>query len=236
MSNEQEALRRPYAATANILAILDRIRSRNVPETIGSDFYRVAQLPDAVYGRVAEALRFLDMIREDGSPTDTLHAIAGASADEYQDLLAGAIRAAYADDFQNIDPSEDPQGQIIDWFRRYEPRSQTNRMVMLLLGLSRAAGIPVRDAPRERKQQSASRRPAGTGRTPAASRRQDGKVAGKVLAATGTLFDFTEADVAALDEDEFNEVWAALGKVARARARAKQAATVTTEADENNDE
>lgn len=39
---------------------------------------------------------------------------------------------------------------------------------------------------------------------------------------SGVLFGVTEDDVAALDEAEFNEVWTALGKVARARARAKK--------------
>jgi hypothetical protein len=34
------------------------------------------------------------------------------------------------------------------------------------------------------------------------------------------LFGITESDIAVLDDSDFNEVWAALGKVARARARA----------------
>jgi hypothetical protein len=36
------------------------------------------------------------------------------------------------------------------------------------------------------------------------------------------LFGITESDIGALDEEEFGEVWAALGKVARARARARE--------------
>jgi hypothetical protein len=35
------------------------------------------------------------------------------------------------------------------------------------------------------------------------------------------LFGVTESDIAALDDTEFAEVWAALGKVARARARSR---------------
>ena len=38
----------------------------------------------------------------------------------------------------------------------------------------------------------------------------------------GLLFGVTEGDIAALAEDEFAEVWTALGKVARARARKSQ--------------
>jgi hypothetical protein len=38
------------------------------------------------------------------------------------------------------------------------------------------------------------------------------------------LFGVTEDDIAVLSDDEFDEVWAALGKVARARSRVKKLA------------
>jgi hypothetical protein len=45
--------------------------------------------------------------------------------------------------------------------------------------------------------------------------------------AAGVLFGVTEEDVATLSEDDFNAVWSALGKVARARSLAKQARAAT---------
>ena len=39
-----------------------------------------------------------------------------------------------------------------------------------------------------------------------------------------SFFAFTEDDVAALSEDEFKEIWDALGKVARVRAKSRATA------------
>ena len=97
------------------------------------------------WGRVIQALRFLNLIAEDGVPTETLKAIAGAPENEAKSLLETTVRAAYATDLHAIDPGQDAQSQISDWFQRYQPRSQTSRMVMLFLSLCREAGIPVKD-------------------------------------------------------------------------------------------
>jgi hypothetical protein len=43
------------------------------------------------------------------------------------------------------------------------------------------------------------------------------------------LFGVTESDIAVLTEDEFADVWNALGKVARARSRASVAPPVSTD-------
>ena len=207
---------RPYAAPANLKGVLERVRARNLPETINGDFLRVAGMPDSVFGRVTQALRFLGLIHEDGRPTDVLHSISGAPEAEYRKLLEGSIREAYREDFGKIDPSEDAQPRIIDAFMPYQPRSQTTRMVMLFLGLCREAGIPVLDAPRERsmKQADARAHPAARGGRP---RKQADP---KPPSDTGLLFGVTHQDIADLG-DEFDEVWAALGKVAKARAKAQ---------------
>ena len=230
-----EGDRRPYAATANITAVLDRVRRINLPDRINSDFLEVVGVPEVSRGRVAEALRFLGLIDEAGRPTDVLQSLAGAHDDEVRDLLAGAVRGAYADDFARVDPSQDPQPRIIAAFRRYQPRSQTPRMVMLFLGLCRAAGIPVLDAPRERGMQSRgsnSRGRASTGNGTESIRKADPARGtakgttpptpdqpGAIQAQPSLLFGVTVEDVGALSDEEFPEVWGALGIIARARAK-----------------
>lgn len=195
-------------------------------------------ITDVVFGRVREAIRFLGLISPDGRPTDTLRAIAGASDDEYRTLLAGAIRNAYRDDFERVDPGQDTQAQIVNAFQRYEPRSQTSRMVMLFLGLCREAGIPVLDAPRERQmraslggrpQPARSRRNAPPLRR--ASRLDDPPPPG-VLSGLGPEFgvSLSDDDLASLEDAEFDEVWMALGRVVRARARARARANQAREA------
>jgi len=242
--------RRPYAAPSNVIAVIERVRSRNLPESIDGNFLRLANVPETVHGRVFVTLQFLDLIEADGRPTDKLRAMAGAPDAQYRDLLADTVRAAYRADFVNVDPSQDSQAKIVDAFRPYEPRSQTDRMVMLFLGLCREARIPTLDAPRERKMQESRPRAArngkarsaptqgrnGTGRERGQSR-EDGERRDDFHASPTLVFGVTEEDIGVLSEDEFNEVWGALGKLARARARAKQrTATVTATADNTADD
>jgi hypothetical protein len=240
MNNTQPA-RRPYGATANHIAVFERARTRNLPETINNDFLRIAGVPDVVFGRVTEGLQFLGAIDPDGTPTAKMRALASA---EYRELLAQMVRDAYREDFQNIDPAQDDQSTIIDAFRRYEPRSQTSRMVMLFLGMCREAGIPVKDAPRERKMQNATSKNTSKPRQPKQHRvTVTAGAAGRVTTETAPpipnmLFGVTNDDIAALDDNDFIEVWAALGKVARARSRASAPVAVaeTVYSDEDDDE
>ncbi len=224
-------LRRPYAASSNVRAVLQRTRTRNLPDKIDDDFLQLADISPVVFGRVREALRFLGMIDKNGQRTAKLEAIAASTDEDYKTLLESAVRDAYSDDFERVNPSEDSQGKIVSAFRRYEPRSQTARMVMLFLGLCREAGITVLDAPRERsmKGPQTSARSAGGGSTGSRVQREDPRQdvlppEGHALTPRhqpGVIFSVTEEDIAGLGEDEFQEVWAALGKVARARSRPK---------------
>ena len=221
--------RRPYAPAANVIAVLERLRRLKLPDVVNADILRIAGVSEGAMGRVLQALRFLRLIDATGRPTDRLGAIARAGDDEWRDLLAGVVREAYASDFARIDPAQDPQQRIVSAFKRYEPRSQTDRMVMLFLGLARAAGIPVLDAPRERLMQPSR---AATGRTPTVAKSSASRAASATRAsaplptdslqqpiATNLLFGVTVDDIAALPEADFKAVWDALGKVAQARAR-----------------
>src|SRR6266536_4395065 len=166
MGNDTEPRQRPYAPPSNVIAVLKRARSRNLRDRIDGDFMRWAGIPDRSHNRVAVALRFLGLIDEGRRSTVTLRALAAAREDEYRDLLSARIRDAYREDFDRVDPAEDTHATIVDAFKPYEPRSQTDRMVMLFLGLCREAGIPVTEAPRERRMKS----PTGTRPSRLASR------------------------------------------------------------------
>jgi hypothetical protein len=231
--------RRPYAAAANVLAVLDRARRVNLPERVNSDWLEILGIPEVSRGRVLEALRFLRFITDDGRPTDLLRSYAGAPDDEVRELLAAAIRDAYADDFGRIDPATDTQPRVIAAFRRYQPRSQTNRMVMLFLGLARSAGIAVQDAPRERgmqaertgrptanRQQRQPRNPAVGGTATKTTQRTPNPDTGATVDA---LMGQLARELTALpDAADFETAWKALGEVARARAKALAAAQPET--------
>lgn len=224
--------RRPYAPAANVLAVIERVRRLNLPASVDTDFLRLADVPEGSLGRVAFAMRFLGLVDANERPTEQLRAIARASDEEYRELLAGVVREAYAADFQRVNPAEETQAKIVSAFQRYEPRSQTTRMVMLFLGLAKAAGIPVLEAPRDRSAQSnrvVARAGVARGRGTAHPARvrvtPSERHAPETPNPAGLLFGVTVEDIAVLPEADFQAVWDALGKVARARAKAGQRPT-----------
>jgi len=226
----QDAQFRPYAAPANIIAVIGRARTRNLPEVINNDLLRIAGVPEGAQYRVMQTLQFLGLIHEDGRPSETFEALSGATQDQYRELLEKVIREAYRSEFNVIDPGQDPQSKIIDAFRPYKPRSQIARMVMLFQGLCREGGIPVLDVPRERRmKETKPKRVKTITETPSTSIesrkviKQGTETTMRHVAPT-LLFGVTDEDISSLDESEFDEVWSALGKVAKARARAKREA------------
>lgn len=225
-ATEAEDLRRPYAPLANVIAVLDRVRRVNLPEVFDADFLTVAGVPEGVsVSRVFFALRFLGLIEVNHRPTDTMRAIASAGDEEARELLGAALRAAYAEDFARVDPGQDPQPRIISAFKRYEPRSQTERMVALFLGLARWAGLPVLDAPRQRglkseatPQKRGLRQTRSAGITVPKTRADEPPPLASLLS-----FRFSAEDLAGIeDEAEFERVWKALGVVARATTQARR--------------
>jgi hypothetical protein len=219
---------RPYASPANVLVLLERFRSRNLPEEVNADFVRAAGIPDGAVMRTLQALSFLELIDKGNAPTDKLKSLVRSTEEEYRSLLEQVIRNAYRDDFVAIDPSQDQLPAILNAFRRYEPASQQKRMVTLFLQLCHEARITVLDIPRQRRMQKGSsprvtpshlRKPemldAGTG---AAAQTPPG---GRHLPRENAVFAVMEEDLLKLSEEDFKEVWTALGKITRARAQAK---------------
>ncbi len=140
---------RPYPPPSNVLDVLQRLRSRNLPDRVDADYLRDAGIPDGSIGRTVFALDFLGLV-EDGLPTPALRAIGTSTDEEYREILAGLVRDRYREVFNVVDPADDSQERIVNVFRRYMPASQRSRMVTFFLGMCREAGIPVREAPRKR--------------------------------------------------------------------------------------
>ena len=149
------ATNRPYAPPSNVTDILARLRNRNLPETVDAEYLRDANIPDGTVSRTLFGLRFLGLIDQASEPTDALRNIATSTDEEYMSILADLVREAYAEVFVSIDPSQDAQASIVNFFRRYTPASQRSRMVIFFLGMCREAGIPTLDVPRQRASNAA---------------------------------------------------------------------------------
>ncbi len=153
-------------------------------------------------------------------------------------MLAEILKAAYADIFRIVDPATATSVQLTDAFRGYQPQKQRDRMVTLFVGLCKEAGLvegapPLsvpRTSPRTTPKQNTER--GSSPARPPKPRQEQGMGTQQSPATSGLLFGVTEADIAALDESDFNTVWAALGKVARARSLSARQAVVPVQEDE----
>jgi hypothetical protein len=232
---------RPYAPPGTSVAVLQRLRRMNTPARLSREFLRGAGVSENLIPRILATLRFLSLVVGEDEPTDTLRALASSPDDEYRKLLEQVVRTAYREDFENINPAEDPQSTIISAFQRYQPSSQHDRQVMLFLGLCREAGIAVLDAPRERPlaakrtQTKKAVRPKAITATPeplvVKTNIPTPGISVGSPSTDGLPLGITFEDMEAWGDD-FDQVWAALGTVARAqaKARAKQRAAASVPA------
>lgn len=147
---------RPYPPPSNVISILKRLRSVNLPEQINGEYLRDAGIPEGTITRTLFALKFLNLVNEAYEPTQELRSIATSTDEEYQATLSGLIKAAYKEVFSVVDPAQDTQDKILNVFRRYAPASQRSRMVIFFLGMCREAGIATLDVPRARSMEKAT--------------------------------------------------------------------------------
>jgi hypothetical protein len=98
---------------------------------------------DSIAPRVMQAFRLLDLLSDEGEPTQALRDFREAPHDKYREVLAETLRAAYAPIFAVTGPNPGlrPPETIDDAFRLHEPSSLRPRMVRLFMGLSEYAGI-----------------------------------------------------------------------------------------------
>ena len=130
----------PYAPVKNVLDAVELYRDKGARPITPQLLARIG-VPEGNVGRTHQALRLLDLITDEGEPTEALEAIRRAASDEYRERLEQVVRAAYHDVFQVVDPVTDGQEKVNDAFRYYTPGSQRERMVTLFLGLCEEAGI-----------------------------------------------------------------------------------------------
>lgn len=149
--DNEKSLMRPYPPIANVITLLHKLRSRNLPEKIERQYLReTVKIPEGTIRRTLFAMRFLGLVDEDNKPLEPLESIATSTDEEYQVALSGLIRSAYREVFDKVSPGEDTQDKIYNEFRRYKPPSQRDRMVAFFLGMCREAGIPTLDTPKAR--------------------------------------------------------------------------------------
>ena len=130
----------PYAPASGILSIIERHRNKGLPSPIDADTLARSGVSNSLIPRTMQALTTLDLIDEDGNPTDILEGLRLASEGDFKNRMIDWLRHAYSDALQFIEPEAD-ETAIRDAFRSYKPVGQQSRMVTLFTGLFTAAGL-----------------------------------------------------------------------------------------------
>jgi hypothetical protein len=140
----------PYAPVNNVLTVIRRLGERGLPDPLTLQELERIGIPAGNAPRTLAALRFLGLVDDDGGRTQALDRLGRASTQEYPEVLAEIVRAAYQSIFTVVVPGQDNEIALYDAFRYYHPEAQRNRMVTLFLGLCQEAGI-VPGGPPQRK-------------------------------------------------------------------------------------
>lgn len=145
----------PYAPASAILDLIDRHRNKGLPPIVDADVLARAGVSDSLIPRTLQAMKILDLLTDEGRPSEVFESIRLAPTAEYQQRLAEWLKSAYADALNFVDPTTDDEVAIRDAFRKYTPTGQQPRMVSLFIGLFTAAGVM-----QQRQKASASQSPA----------------------------------------------------------------------------
>lgn len=145
----------PYAPAKALLSIIERYRSRGLPQPVNAEALARIGVTESLIPRTLQALQVLDLVDEVGTPTETLEGIRLAPEAEFKKRLEAWLKGAYADVFAIVDPATDDETRIRDAFRTYHPVGQQPRMVTLFSGLCAAAGLTADKVPSRQSVASA---------------------------------------------------------------------------------
>jgi hypothetical protein len=187
----------PYAPVEPVMRVIRRFRERSLPDAITRKTLPTLGIAEGNADRVEKALLFLGLIDEGGHRTQSFERLGKASTDEYPEVLAEVVRAAYAAILTIVNPGQDTDIAINDAFRPYEPSGQRARMVSLFIGLCKEAliieGGPLKRQPKAKQTGGSPKigvRPKleQPGDVPQPRREQDDQVAGIDLRLLSALF------------------------------------------------
>lgn len=131
----------PYTSPSAVMHIIKRYRQVGMTKPFTVEVLARAGVSESLAPRTLQSLQALNLLDQDGHPTNELDGLRLASETDFQSKLGDVVRGAYADIFNFVDPSTADLTHIRDAFRTYEPQRQQPRMVALFLGLCEEAGI-----------------------------------------------------------------------------------------------
>jgi hypothetical protein len=150
----------PYTPASTVVTLLKRFRDKGLAIPVTPEVLLRAGVPESLLQRTMQALQLLELIDEDGQPTEVLKKIRAVSEKDYKETLAAWIKQVYADVFSFVDPATEDETSVRDAFRTYLPHAQQERMVKLFLALCAEAGLAPETKKAEAKPRARSANPA----------------------------------------------------------------------------
>src|SRR5438128_375580 len=109
----------PYTAPSAVATVLEKHRNRGLSSPIDASVLERIGIPVSLIPRTLQALQTLDLITEDGSPSEVLEGLRLAPEAEYKKRMAEWLTDTYADALQFVDPATASETEIRDAFRKY---------------------------------------------------------------------------------------------------------------------
>lgn len=158
------APRPPYGPTQGTIEALQLLQ-RQSPARVDESFLRAQGIAPGNEYKVVGALRFLQLIEEDGRPTEKAHLLktrGGAFTLNLQEI----VREAYGDLFREIRPREATQEAVYNFFvaRLRLGGEMATKATRFFISLSRWAGLALPEEPPLRR--GAGRVAAGAAASP----------------------------------------------------------------------
>lgn len=131
----------PYGPASGVIGLIERHRNKGLPAPVDADVLGRAGITPSLIPRTLQTLAALDLLTEDGKPSEALEGLRLTPEAEYKQRVAEWLTGTYADALQFVDPATDDETKIRDAFRNYKPIGQQGRMVSLFIALFAYAGI-----------------------------------------------------------------------------------------------
>lgn len=153
----------PYAPKDNVLVVIRRIRDGGrLPDPLTTEGLTHVGIPEGNTTRTMQAIKFLNLIGDDGERLPAFESLRLASTQEYPRVLADILRAAYHEVFTLLEPATASNVEFVDAFKAYTPDAQRSRMVTLFVGLCREAELIEGGPVETRSRPTRSKRTGGS--------------------------------------------------------------------------
>lgn len=130
----------PYVSVSVLKKFFEEIRHISTPRRVDGEVLRELGISQGNVGALLSALKFLGLLREDGTPTSQFRVLQ-TSGEEFRKGLEEVVREAYREVFAHLDVRRCSREQVHNFFAKNYSPAIAKKATILFLSLCREAGI-----------------------------------------------------------------------------------------------